>query len=78
MHTWVEAHGGDQRPSDHVQVNKGHGRLERRELWVVPAQELAAYLEQDYDWPALRLCGLLRRYRRRTHQENWESVTTTL
>jgi len=59
-------------------VDKGHGRIERRELWVVPGQELGAYLEEDYDWPALCPCGLVRRYRRQNHQEEWESVETTL
>ena len=74
----MDAQGGDRRPPDHVQVNKGHGRIERREVWVVPAGELSAYLEQEYDWPAVRLCGLVRRYRRRMGQKDWESVKTTL
>jgi hypothetical protein len=76
VNAWLEAYGGDQRLPDDVQVNKGHGRLERRELWVVPAQELGDYLEQDFDWPGVRLCGLIRRYRRRTHQADWDSVRT--
>jgi hypothetical protein len=75
---WVEAHGGDRRRPDHVQVNKGHGRIERRELWVTPAQELGDYLEQDFDWPGVRLCGLIRRYRRPWCQRDWTSVKTTL
>jgi len=75
---WVEAHDGDRREPDHVQVDKGHGRLERRELWLVPAQELGDYLDQEFDWPAVRFCGLIRRYRRRLHEKNWTSVTTTL
>lgn len=78
MSAWLEAYGGDRRSPDHVQVNKGHGRIERRELWVTPAQELGDYLEQEFDWPGLRLCGLIRRYRRRSHQIDWESVTTDL
>lgn len=77
MNAWLQAYGGDQRPPDDVQVSKGHGRIERRELWVTPAQELGHYLEQDFDWPGVRLCGLIRRYRRRTHQTDWASVTTT-
>jgi hypothetical protein len=75
---WVEAYGGDRRQPDHVQVNKGHGRIERRELWVTPAQELGDYLEQDFDWPGVRLCGLIRRYRRPWRQRDWTSVKTTL
>jgi hypothetical protein len=46
---WVEAHGGDRRRPDHIQVNEGHGRIKRRELWVAPAQELRDYLEQEFD-----------------------------
>ena len=59
-------------------MNKGHGRIERRELWVVPAEELGEYVAQEFDWPDLRLCGLIRRYRRRLHESDWQSVTTHL
>jgi hypothetical protein len=51
-------------PPDVVQVNKGHGRIERRELWAVPSGELGAYLEQEYGWPAVVWCGRIRRWRR--------------
>lgn len=78
MRDWIEAHGGDQRKPDDIQINKGHGRIERRELWVTPAQELGDYLEQDFDWPGVRFCGLIRRYRRPSHQRHWASITTTL
>ena len=37
VNEWIETYGGDQRPPDDEEVNKGHGRIERRELWVVPA-----------------------------------------
>ncbi len=54
-----------QRPApDAVAVDKGHGRLERRELWLVEAQELGRYLEQELHWPGVRACGLIRRWRR--------------
>ncbi len=78
LRAWIEMQGGDRRAADHVQIDKGHGRLERREVWVVAAGELGAYLEQEYDWPAVQWCGLVRRYRRRLGQKEWESVTTTL
>ena len=78
VNEWIEASGGDQRPPDDEEVNKGHGRIERRELWVVPAQELGEYLAQEFDWPDIHLCGLIRRYRRRLHQIDWESVKTNL
>lgn len=70
--------GVDSRPPDNVQTNKGHGRVERRELWVVPAGELRSYLDKDFDWPAVQLVGQIRRYRRRLFQPDWESVITTL
>lgn len=62
------------RQPDHVQMDKGHGRLERRELWVEPAQDLGVYLAQDYGWVEVRFLGQVRRYRRPLHQEEWESV----
>jgi len=62
------------RAPDWVEVNKGHGRIERREVWLVPSQELGVYLEAEYRWPGLRWSGRIRRYRRRLGQEAWESV----
>jgi hypothetical protein len=75
---WVARAGVNQRPPDHVQTDKGHGRLERRELWVVAAGDLRTYLQEDFDWPAVRFVGQIRRYRRQLHQTDWESVMTTL
>lgn len=68
----------EQRPPDDVQVNKDHGRIERRELWVVPAADMGRYLAEEFDWPAVKYMGQIRRYRRRLHQRAWESVKTTL
>jgi hypothetical protein len=59
---------------DVVEVNKGHGRIERREVWAVRSGELEGYLEQEYGWPAVKWCGRIRRARRRSHQAEWESV----
>lgn len=56
--------GGCPQPDD-VMVNKGHGRIERRELWWVEARELGSYLAQEYDWPGVTACGWIRRVRRR-------------
>lgn len=61
-----------------MQIDKGHGRVERRELWLVPADNLRPYLQADFAWPAVRFVGLIRRYRRRLQQTEWESVITTL
>jgi hypothetical protein len=75
---WVALDGVDKRPPDHIQVDKEHGRLERRELWVVPAGEMTAYLEKEFGWEKVQLMGQIRRYRRCNHQARWESVKTTL
>lgn len=42
------------------QVNKGHGRLEVREHWVLSDPAVIAYLrEQVVDWPGLQAIGLV-------------------
>jgi hypothetical protein len=74
---WVVQAGVNQRSPDYVQTDKGHGRIERRELWLVPAGALGSYLEHDFDWPAVRFAGQIRRYQRSLRQPDWESVVTT-
>lgn len=74
---WLEHAAVQQRPPDHVQTDKGHGRVERRELWLVPAGNLRTYLQADFAWPAVRYVGLIRRSRRHLRQAEWESVITT-
>ena len=74
---WLSINGVEERPPDDVQSDKGHGRVERRELWVVPAGEMGLYLHQDFDWPHPLWMGQIRRYRRRLHQDDWDSVETT-
>jgi hypothetical protein len=74
---WLQAAGVDARPPDHITANKGHGRVERREVWGVPAGELGSYLAADFDWPAVQWIGQIRRYRRSLRQTEWQSVTTT-
>lgn len=70
--------GVDQREPDDVQVDKAHGRLERRELWVVQAGEMTPYLQKEYGWEQVQLMGQIRRFRRPLSQDQWESVITTL
>jgi len=70
---WIQHAGVPHRPPDHVQVDKGHGRIERRELWMVDGGELSDYLEQEYGWPQMRCVGQIRRYRRRLRHATWES-----
>lgn len=72
----MDARGVPSREPDHVQMDKGHGRLERREIWVEPAQALGRYLAQEYGWVEVRFLGQVRRYRRPLHQEAWASVET--
>jgi hypothetical protein len=74
---WVQHGGVPNRPPDDVQVDKRHGRLERRELWVVEGGELSDYLEQEYGWPQMRLVGQIRRLRRRLRQSTWASEQTS-
>lgn len=74
---WLQEKGVNERAPDDIQADKDHGRVERRELWVVPAGEMGVYLQEDYDWPAVQLMGQVRRYRRRLNQTEWESVKTT-
>lgn len=69
---WIESCTA--RLPDSTEVNKGHGRVERREVWVVESRELGAYLEEEYGWPEVRWSGWVRRYRRRIGQSAWEQM----
>ena len=73
---WVAEHIA--RPPDWVSVNKRHGRVERREVWVVESHELGAYLARAYGWPGVRWSGRVRRYRKRGAHTAWDEVTDTL
>lgn len=76
VEVWIE----DQRfaagevPPDAVQVDKGHGRIERREVWVVDSRELGLYLEAEYGWRGVQLTGYIRRFRKKIGQKEWESI----
>ena len=74
---WLQVAGVNECPPDDVTVDKGHGRVERREVWVVPAGELGPYLQADFDWPSVQWMGQIRRYRRFLRHTEWESVKTT-
>lgn len=66
LDVWIESRweaSGGRRPADWVEVEKGHGRLERREIWVEPAEELGEYLEREWGWVGLTCCGRVRRWR---------------
>jgi hypothetical protein len=59
------------RAPDAHRWDKGHGRLEYRELWVVPAGDLGPYLAAEWGWQDSTQIGWIRRYRKRTHDAPW-------
>ena len=51
----AEALGFDGVSYDHTEtVEKGHGRLERRECWVITDQDCLDYLDPQGQWPQLK------------------------
>ncbi len=60
------------RKADFVEWDKGHGRIERRAVWVVGAGELGPYLERELRWPGVRQVGWIRRSRRPSHALAWQ------
>lgn len=65
------------RPPDVRTVDKSRGRLEVRELWLRPADELGPYLAQEWGWTGVQQVGWLRRRQQRRPGEPWleEDVT---
>jgi hypothetical protein len=52
-------------PPDWQQVEKGHGRVELRRLWLERCDaDMQAYLQQQVGWPGVQWCGWLHRQRR--------------
>ena len=51
----AEALGFDGMPYDHIEtVDKGHGRVERRECWVITDPDCLDYLDPQGQWPQLK------------------------
>ena len=51
----AEALGFDETPYDHAEtVDKGHGRVEHRECWVITDQDCLDYLDPQGQWPQLK------------------------
>lgn len=48
----------------HRAVDKGHGRLEIRDVWTVSDPQWLAYLDPDHAWPALGCVGMVLSERR--------------
>ena len=63
---------GAMREPDFVESVKGHGRVERREVWAVGASELGRYLERELGWPGVRQVGWIRRLRRPSYEAAWQ------
>lgn len=76
VEVWIEDRrlAAGEVPPDAVQVDKGHGRIERRAVWVVDSRELGPYLEAEYGWRGVQLTGYIRRFRKKIGQKGWESV----
>lgn len=54
------------------QLEKGHGRLEEREVWLVPCEaDMQAYLARELGWVGVQWCGYIQRRRRPRHQSTW-------
>jgi hypothetical protein len=51
------------RPADWGVVSQGHGRLERRALWLWPCGDRGHYLEERFVWPGAQWCGWIERQR---------------
>src|SRR6266540_6974446 len=68
------------RAADAATIEKSRGRLEIRELWVVEAGELGAYLAADWGWQGVAQIGWLRRWRKKRPHECWrvEEVTVVI
>jgi len=55
---------GMQSPPDWEEVEKGHGRLEERRLWIEPCEaDMQEYLEESFAWPGVQWCGWIARRR---------------
>jgi predicted transposase YbfD/YdcC len=63
--------------ADLIQDSKGHGRIERRELWIVNTDELGGYIQKEFGWQKMRLVGKIRCSRKRTRDAQWRSQETT-
>ena len=55
--------------SHHKQVNKGHGRLESRECWVITDRDELAYVAPQRQWPGLKGVAKIN-YRRNGNEES--------
>ena len=66
------------RAVDACTVEKSRGRLEIREVWVVAADELEAYLAEEWGWQGVRQLGWIRRLSRRRPSDLWSVEQVTI
>lgn len=65
---WSQQRG--KKASHWVEVTKGHGRIEQREVWIVPCEaDMQAYVRDYFGWPGVQWCGRIRRLRRTSTRE---------
>lgn|GEM_PF-3009323 len=57
---WIQDRESEGKERRERRLEKGHGRIEERDVLVVEAKELGAYLREGYGWPGVRGCGLMR------------------
>lgn len=57
------------RPADCIRVEKRHGRIEQRSVWIWPCKALSGYLEKRFGCPGAQWCGWIERKRWRLNGE---------
>lgn len=73
MDFWSQQRGNE--VAHWVEVVKGHGRIERREVWMMPCEtDMQAYLQDELGWPGVQWCGRIRRQRWTPGKEEEEEV----
>lgn len=73
LFTYAQAENFEQPDMDYAQqVNKDHGRVEKRECWVVADPEWLAYLRRQHDWP--QLCTIIKIEARRSTDDKRRKV----
>jgi len=64
---WIESWPQQKRGNEvahWVEETKSHGRIERREVWMVPCEaDMREYVHNNFGWPGLQWCGRIRRVR---------------
>ena len=69
-----EGTGVNDLPHDYATtLNKGHGRIERRECWSISDPACLEYLSTAGDWPGLRSVAMVRSERREGEQVSVET-----